>query len=113
MEEEICQFSKFGFCWYENECKKNTSPVNLNILMNATPKKAVQKGTQIGADNMILNIVVLKVIVHTNILRKHEHHQCKECEEKLSNFMQLIKHTAQHNTKNQSVLKPCNRIRRK
>ena len=37
-----------------------------------------------------------------HILKKHEHHQCKECEEKLPNFMQLMKHAAQHNTKNQS-----------
>ena len=57
MEEEICQFSKFGFCRYKNEYKKNTSPVNVNI----------QKGTQKGEENMTLEIVVLKVILHTNI----------------------------------------------
>ena len=29
-------------------------------------------------------------------------HQCKECKEKLPNFMQLLKHIAQHHGDNQS-----------
>ena len=37
-----------------------------------------------------------------HILTKYEHHQCKECEEKLPNFMQLLKHIAEHHTENQS-----------
>ena len=36
-----------------------------------------------------------------HMLTKHEQHQCKECEEKLPNFMQLLKHVAKHHTKNQ------------
>ena len=29
-------------------------------------------------------------------LTKHDHHQCKECKQKLPNFMQLLKHIAEH-----------------
>ena len=43
-----------------------------------------------------------KKSLKSHIIIKHDHHQCKECEEKLSNFMQILKHIAQHHTKNQS-----------
>ena len=29
-------------------------------------------------------------------LTKHDHHHCKECQQKLPNFMQLLKHIAEH-----------------
>ena len=35
------------------------------------------------------------------MLTKHESHQCKECQEKLPNFMQLLKRIAQHQTDNE------------
>ena len=39
------------------------------------------------------------------MLTKHESHQCKECQEKLPNFMQLLKHIAKHQTDNESTTK--------
>lgn len=40
-----------------------------------------------------------------HLLTKHEHHQCKECQEKLPNVMQLLKHIADNHNKDQSVTK--------
>ena len=51
----------------EMSVRKNTSRVNVNILMAARPPKAVKKDTPKGAENMTLDIVGLKVIVLTNI----------------------------------------------
>ena len=39
------------------------------------------------------------------MLTKHEMHQCKECQEKLPKFMQLLKHIAKHQTDNESKTK--------
>ena len=36
------------------------------------------------------------------MLTKHKLHQCKECNEKLTNVMQLLKHTAKHHGDDQS-----------
>ena len=37
-----------------------------------------------------------------HMLTKHKLHQCKECIEKLPNFMQLLKHIAKHHGDDQS-----------
>ena len=36
------------------------------------------------------------------MLTKHELHQCKECKEKLPNFLKLVKHIAKNHGDNQS-----------
>ena len=36
------------------------------------------------------------------MLTKHKLHQCKECNEKITNVMQLLKHTAKHHGDDQS-----------
>ena len=56
-----------AFVGTEGNARKNTSQVNVNILMTARPQKAVRKGTQKGAENMTLEVVGLKVVVLTNI----------------------------------------------
>ena len=67
MEEEICQYNKFGFCRYRSDCKKKHYKSECEHLDDCnTQKKTVQKDTQKGAENMTLEIVGLKVIVLTN-----------------------------------------------
>ena len=39
------------------------------------------------------------------MLTKHDVHQCKECMQKLPNFMQLLKHIAKHHTDDESESK--------
>ena len=39
--------------------------------------------------------------VSNNLNRQHEQQQCKECEEKLPNFIKLLKHVEKHHSKNQ------------
>ena len=34
-----------------------------------------------------------------HIITNHENHQCKECQEKLPTFMELLKHVAKHHCK--------------
>ena len=45
-----------------------------------------------------------KKSLKNHMLTKHDDHQCKECIEKLSNFMQLLKHIAKHHTDNESEI---------
>ena len=40
-----------------------------------------------------------------HMLTKHDVHQCKECMQKLPNFMQLLKHIAKHHTDDESESK--------
>ena len=40
-----------------------------------------------------------------HMLTKHDVHQCKECMEKLPNFMQLLKHIAKHHSDDESETK--------
>ena len=44
-----------------------------------------------------------KKTLKNHILTKHDQHQCKECPEKLSNFMKLLKHVAEHHNKDQQA----------
>ena len=37
------------------------------------------------------------------MVTKHELHQCKECNEKLPNFMQLLTHISKHHCDDQSM----------
>ena len=39
------------------------------------------------------------------MLTKQENHQCKYCQEKLPNLMQLLKHVAENRSKDQSETK--------
>ena len=39
------------------------------------------------------------------MLTKHDVHQCKECIEKLPNFMQLLEHIAKHHSDDESETK--------
>ena len=54
-----------------------------------------------------------KKSIKNHMLTKHDQHQCKECEEKLPNFMQLMKHFAKHHTKNQGEIENRVRIRKR
>ena len=39
--------------------------------------------------------------LNKHIITNHEEHQCKECQEKLSTFMELLKHVANHHSKDE------------
>ena len=45
-----------------------------------------------------------KKTLKNHTVTKHDHHQCKECQQKLPNFMQLLKHIAE-NHKDEEVRK--------
>ena len=48
-----------------------------------------------------------------HMLTKHDYHECKECQKKLPNFMQLLKHKAEHHTEEQKEISEEERLLQK
>ena len=77
---------------------------------SSTPKDKMDKVEKTEVDSEMLkckecNYECKKEKTFKNhTLTKHDHHQCKECQQKLPNFMQLLKHIAE-NHKDEEVCK--------
>ena len=72
----------------------------------ATPGLLITANSLVYAAMMvILHSTLFEKSLKNHILTKHEHHQCKECQENLPNFMQLLKHIADNHNKDQSETK--------
>ena len=97
----------------QSETKEEVSCENISFNDNdlkgttSTPKGINDKAEKLDFKNYMLSCNECNYVckkeksLKNHMLTKHEQHQCKECEEKLPNFMQLLKHVAKHHTKNQ------------
>ena len=99
-----------------SECLKEQNGVadenctfNQNDIENATSTPKAKK-SQIKTPDIKADMHKCKECNYTckkekslksHILTKHEVHQCKECGDNLPNFMQLLKHVANHKAKDQ------------
>ena len=73
MSEEVCMYSKYGFCKFKELCRRKTSKINVKIH-HARTKLIAIKDTQKHAKDLSLQMGAgLAVTALTNILSSHHH----------------------------------------
>ena len=65
MEGETCQYEKFGYCKFQDKCKKSTLILNVKIWTIAKASRAAKKYTLRSAKSMPLQIAELAKVVLT------------------------------------------------
>ena len=96
----------------EENCPINNIYFNSNDIKNkcSTPKKTKDKAKKVEHKEMLINCnkcnyqCKKQATLDKHILTKHDEHVCKECPEKLSSFMELLKHVAKHHHDNEVVV---------
>ena len=101
---------KVAELYEEKETEKQKGRVDKSCDFNhddikessSTPKDKTDKVEKTKVDSEMLKCKEYNYeckkekTLKNHTLTKHDHHQCKECQQKLPNFMQLLKHIAVH-----------------
>ena len=81
----------------------SSSPKVKNTILNKTIKRDKEQKSELTEDLYSCSMCEYKAkkeaTLKKHIITKHKDHVCKECNDKLSSFMELLKHVAKYHSK--------------